>query len=81
MFRSVYTRVGAVVGTVGAALVAPLAHAQYDTSTLTANINSVSDSFVSYFTVLLTTFWPLVVGIGILAIVWGFARGALNRFH
>lgn len=81
MFRSVYTRVGAVVGTVGAALFAPLAHAQYSTTTLTANINSVATSFTDYFTVLLTTFWPLVVGIGVIGLVWSFTRGALSRFR
>ncbi len=69
------------IGAAAAALVLPLiSFAQVSTTTLGTAIDSVNGTWYDYFQVLLTHYWPFVVGAGILVLVWHFGRRLLNAF-
>jgi len=73
------------VAATGAAIVAPLfafAGSPMSTTTLAANIDSVSGSATDYIAVLLTNYWPLVLGFLVLIGVIAFGKRAVQAlFH
>ena len=71
---------GSAILAIGVAMSAPLAMAQLNTSTLGTAIDDVNSTFYDYFLVLLAKYWPFVVGVGVLIVVWGFGRRALHAF-
>lgn len=71
-----------IAAIVGVALLPALAGAQMTTSTLATNIDSVSNTALGYVTVLLTTYWPFVLGFLILLGVIAFGKRAIvSLFH
>ena len=66
---------GSVLGA-SVAMAAPLT-----TSTLASSIDTVNGTFYDYFTVLLSNYWPFVVGGGILVLVWHVGRRLLHAFN
>lgn len=68
----------ALLGIAGALV----AHAQVlATSTLGTAIDSINGTFYGYFLVLLESYWPFVVGAGVLVMVWHFGRRLLTAFN
>lgn len=66
---------------IGVSMLAPyVSAAQLNTSTLGTAIDNVNGTFYDYFLVLLAKYWPFVVGVGVLLVVWGFGRRALHQF-
>ncbi|MFI5205315.1 MAG: hypothetical protein ACHQVK_00050 [Candidatus Paceibacterales bacterium] len=79
MFKTIASKIGlglaSIVGIIGG-----VAHAQLSTSTLGTAIDTVNSTWYGYFLVLLTNYWPFIVGVGVLIVVWHFGRRALNAF-
>ena len=68
-----------IVGAISGIVMSFSAHAQtLSTSTLGTAIDSVNSTWYSYFLVLLTNYWPFVVGVGVIIFVWAFGRRALE---
>ena len=77
-----YIGIGAGIVAGVTALVMPfISFAQVSTSTLGASIDTVNGTWYDYFTILLSHYWPFVVGVGVLLVVWHFGRRALNSFN
>jgi hypothetical protein len=58
-----------------------VAAAQMSTTTLGTAIASVNGTTYDYFTVLLTNYWPFVVGFLILVAVWHFGKRIIGAFN
>lgn len=56
------------------------AAAQMSTTTLGTSIDSVNTTTTDYFSVLLTKYWPFLVGFVILVGVWHFGKRILSHF-
>lgn len=56
------------------------AAAQMSTTTLGTQTDTLSATVVDYFSVLVTKYWPFVVGFGILLVVWHFGRRIIASF-
>jgi hypothetical protein len=74
------------VAGIGSALVAGVmafsASAQtLSTTTLGTAIDSVNSTWYGYFLVLLSNYWPFVVGVGVILLVWHFGRRAIEAFR
>ena len=81
MFKTLSAKIALVLPVVIGALGVGFANAQsLSTSTLGAAINTVNSTWYGYFLVLLTNYWPFIVGVGVLVVVWHFGRRALNAF-
>lgn len=78
MMNKILAGVGMFLGAI--TLASQSAAAQLSTSTLGSAIDNVNGTFYDYFLVLLAKYWPFVVGVGILIVVWHFGRRALNAF-
>ena len=82
MMKKIYLGLAGIVPAVAIGAGALMAHADVlSTSTLGTAIDTVNGTFYSYFQVLLTNYWPFVVGAGVLLLVWHFGRRLLTAFN
>ena len=81
--KNTLMKYGAVIaGVVTGVVMAFSASAQtLSTSTLGTAIDSVNSTWYGYFLVLLSNYWPFIVGVGVLLLVWGFGRRAIEAFR
>ena len=81
MFKTLSAKIALVLPVIGGVIGVSFANAQaLTTSTLATAIDTVNSTWYGYFLVLLLNYWPFIVGVGVLVVVWHFGRRALNAF-
>lgn len=75
MFSQIKVQALGLIGIIATALgFTQVASAQVSTTTLPTVINTLNSTWYSYFQVMLANFWPFVVGVGVILLVWHFGR-------